>query len=59
MSVGKYEGVFMEWSNPPGTASDLLIQSTLNWFDADGRLWFVQGAEPLDALMKIAESIQP
>lgn len=57
--VRGFQGVFMEWVNPPGTPDEFVTPSGLNWFDGDGRLWYVQGAEPLDTLLQIAESLAP
>lgn len=55
--LGK-EGVFQEWVNQPGEPIEAGVRSSLNWFDDEWRLWFIQAYhEPVEVLLKIADSI--
>lgn len=52
-------GVFQEWVNQPGAPVEAGVRSSLNWFDDEWRLWFVQAYdEPLDVLLKVADNIE-
>ncbi len=54
--VRGFEGVVVEWKNPPGIDPSLRINSAVIWFDAEWRQWFVHANEPVDTLLRIAES---
>ncbi|HXU25357.1 MAG TPA: hypothetical protein VN697_15150 [Tepidiformaceae bacterium] len=56
--VRGYDGVFAEVTNPDSIDQDLVVLSSVNWFDKDGRLWYVQAAEPLDTMLQLADSLK-
>lgn len=57
IEVRGYEAVYQLWENPEGLYPSQVIQSGLNWFDDDGRLWAILADEPLSVLFKVAESL--
>ncbi len=59
LTVRGLPALFQEWQNPADLSEDLKIRSSLNWFDAEARLWHVQAVAPLEELVKIAESLRP